>query len=150
MATRATQSKMAKKVATGKAPAAKRAATKSKMSAKSAAAATGQASEEGNQPAKIPKHKLVRDSFTMPRDEYAAIGDLKMRLAKLEQLSKKSELLRAGIKMLASLSDAALLHAVLAVPSIKTGRPNGPSQGQAPDKKISRKNKSAVETGADH
>lgn len=73
--------------------------------------------------AKAKKPKLVRDSFTIPKDEYAAIEDLKQRTAKLAQAAKKSELLRAGLKLLAELDDAALLKAVQAVPSIKTGRP---------------------------
>jgi hypothetical protein len=73
--------------------------------------------------ARLPKHKLVRDSFTIPRPEYAALDALKHRLVLLARPSKKSEVLRAGIKLLVSLSDPALLAALAAVPSIKTGRP---------------------------
>ena len=69
------------------------------------------------------KPKLVRDSFTMPKTEYAAIDVLKQRAAKLARPVKKSELLRAGIKLLSALDDKALLLAVNAVPTIKTGRP---------------------------
>lgn len=74
-------------------------------------------------PAKVKKPKLVRDSYTIPKDEYAVLSDLKQRSAKLAQPAKKSELLRAGIRALAALSDKALLAALQAVPSIKTGRP---------------------------
>lgn len=74
-------------------------------------------------PAKVKKPKLVRDSFTIPKDEYAVIETLKQRAATLAQPVKKSELLRAGLKVLAGLSDAALRSALQAVPSIKTGRP---------------------------
>ena len=74
-------------------------------------------------PAKVKKPKLVRDSFTIPKDEYAALTALKQRSAKLAQPAKKSELLRAGIRALTALSDKALLAALKAVPSIKTGRP---------------------------
>lgn len=70
-----------------------------------------------------PKPKLVRDSFTMPKAEYAVIEQLKRRASVLERPAKKSELLRAGIKALSALSDAALLAALQAVPTIKTGRP---------------------------
>ena len=70
-----------------------------------------------------PKLKLVRDSFTMPKVEYAVIEVLKERAAKLARPVKKSELLRAGIKLLNALDDKALLAAVNAVPTIKTGRP---------------------------
>jgi hypothetical protein len=69
------------------------------------------------------KPKLVRDSFTIPKDEYLVLSDLKARMTKLMQPAKKSELLRAGLKVLATLSDAGIKKALLAVPSIKTGRP---------------------------
>jgi hypothetical protein len=73
--------------------------------------------------AKPAKVKLVRDSFTMPLDEYAVLAVLKQRALSGAHPVKKSELLRAGIKQLAALSDAALLRALKSVPSIKTGRP---------------------------
>lgn len=69
------------------------------------------------------KPKMVRDSFTMPKDEYAVIEALKERALRVGAAAKKSELLRAGIKALAALSDAAFLAAVKAVPTLKTGRP---------------------------
>lgn len=69
------------------------------------------------------KHKLVRDSFTIPKDEYQVLGELKTRLNKLMQPAKKSELLRAGLKALASMSDAGIKKALQDVPAIKTGRP---------------------------
>lgn len=69
------------------------------------------------------KPKLVRDSFTVPKDEYAAIDALKLRAAQQGHEVKKSELLRAGLKLLNGLDDKQLLAALQAVPSIKTGRP---------------------------
>jgi len=69
------------------------------------------------------KPKLVRDSFTIPKIEYAVLDALKARAAKAGAPHKKSELLRAGIKLLATLDDAALVAAMLSVPAIKTGRP---------------------------
>jgi hypothetical protein len=72
---------------------------------------------------KPPREKLVRDSFTMPAAEYALIGQLKHRTLSLARATKKSELLRAGLKALAALSDAALLAVLAATPTIKTGRP---------------------------
>lgn len=82
--------------------------------------------------AKAKKPKLVRDSFTIPKDEYAAIETLKLRTGQLAHTAKKSELLRAGLKLLAGLSDAALLQALQAVPSIKTGRPKAQAEESAP------------------
>jgi len=72
-----------------------------------------------------PKNKLVRDSFTIPKAEYAVLDSLKVRCVNLKRPVKKSELLRAGIGALNGMSDKALLAAVNAVPSLKTGRPTG-------------------------
>lgn len=69
------------------------------------------------------KHKLVRDSFTIPKHEYAALGDLKQRAARLARPVKKSEILRAGIAALSAMTDQPFLSALDAVPSLKTGRP---------------------------
>jgi hypothetical protein len=74
-------------------------------------------------PEKTKKPKLVRDSFTIPKAEYVVLDELKQRAARLTRPAKKSELLRAGIKLLAGLSDAAFLTALEQVPAIKTGRP---------------------------
>lgn len=74
-------------------------------------------------PAKPKKAKLVRDSFTIPKDEYVVIELLKIRAGKLGQSVKKSELLRAGIKALAAMSDTQFKAALSNVPAIKTGRP---------------------------
>jgi hypothetical protein len=73
---------------------------------------------------KLPKLKMERDSFTMPKVEYAQFSVLKERLIKLGQPAKKSELLRAGIMQLTAMTDAALKAAMTKVPTIKTGRPN--------------------------
>jgi hypothetical protein len=77
---------------------------------------------------KAKKPKLVRDSFTIPKDEYAVIEALKQRAVSLAHPVKKSELLRAGLKLLAGLPDAGLRTALEAVPSIKTGRPTKEAQ----------------------
>lgn len=74
-------------------------------------------------PVKLKKPKLVRDSFTIPKDEYVVIDALKTRAGKLGQSVKKSELLRAGVKALAAMSDIQFKAALSNVPTIKTGRP---------------------------
>ncbi len=74
-------------------------------------------------PAKAHKPKLVRDSFTIPKDEYQALDALKTRALGLGQHVRKSELLRAGIQALSAMGDRAFLKAVAAVPTLKTGRP---------------------------
>jgi hypothetical protein len=76
---------------------------------------------------KAKKPKMIRDSFTIPKTEYVVIDALKERAGKLSRAAKKSELLRAGVKALAAMSDAAFLAALTAVPTIKTGRPSAKS-----------------------
>jgi hypothetical protein len=73
---------------------------------------------------KLEKVKMERDSFTMPKDEYAQITLMKARLIAMGQPAKKSELLRAGIKLLAAMSDNTLKTTLAKIPVIKTGRPN--------------------------
>ncbi len=70
------------------------------------------------------KVKMERDSFTMPKDEYAQLSLLKARLTAMGQPAKKSELLRAGVKLLVAMSDNTLKTTLAKVPVIKTGRPN--------------------------
>jgi sRNA-binding protein len=70
------------------------------------------------------KPKLVRDSFTIPKSEYTVLQDLKLRAGMHGTAAKKSEILRAGIKALAAMSDAAFAAALSAVPPVKTGRPS--------------------------
>lgn len=112
----------ARKAAPKKAPSKKAPATKT--SAKQPAAPIpAQAAPQPAAAEKPAKPKLVRDSFTIPRSEYQALEALKQRLVQLTRPTKKSELLRAGLQLLAALPDAKLLAAVRAVPSIKTGRP---------------------------
>ena len=82
--------------------------------------------KEAAKPEKVSKPKkakLIRDSFTMPEHEYAALGELKKRLLPLGVAAKKSELLRAGVALLAKLDDQALGAALAGVEVIKTGRP---------------------------
>ena len=74
-------------------------------------------------PEKPKKPKLVRDSFTIPKAEYAVLDTLKERAAKAGLPAKKSEVLRAGVKALAAMGDAAFAAAMGAVPALKTGRP---------------------------
>lgn len=73
--------------------------------------------------ARATKPKLVRDSFTIPKSEYAVLQALKERALQMKRPTKKSEVLRAGINALKAMSDRAFLAALEAVPSLKTGRP---------------------------
>ena len=69
------------------------------------------------------KKNVVRDSFTMPQNDYAKIGELKQILLKTGMHVKKSELLRAGLHALGKLSALQLKQAMAKMEQIKTGRP---------------------------
>ncbi len=102
--------------------------TKPAISAKPAAAKTKampakKAAKKLTKKDKPEKIKMERDSFTMPKDEYAQLTLLKARLSSMGQPAKKSELLRAGIKLLAAMSDNTLKTTLAKIPVIKTGRP---------------------------
>ncbi|WP_395055702.1 hypothetical protein [Polaromonas sp.] len=105
------------------APAPKRAASPAKPAGKTLTAKKPAPAPRAEKPAKPKKPKLVRDSFTIPKAEYGVLEELKQRAAALAHPVKKSELLRAGIKALAAMPDAAFLTALNNVPAIKTGRP---------------------------
>ena len=94
-----------------------------KTVAKAANGAAAKPSAPTHVEAVKPKHKLVRDSFTIPKAEYLVLDVLKLRAAKLGRPAKKSELIRAGIAALNAMSDKVFLATLKTVPSIKTGRP---------------------------
>ena len=70
------------------------------------------------------KEKVIRDSFTMPKQEFDKIADLKKQCMAFGINIKKSELLRAGLQALSSLTPQQLKIAVSQVEKIKTGRPS--------------------------
>jgi len=113
---------------------------KAKMRAKKAgAAAANKGGEDGaaggagkagaNKPGQ--KQQLVRDSFTIPKNEYHALDQLKKRAMGLQHEVRKGELLRAGLLALAGMADDTFLGALKAVPTLKPGRPKGDKAGAA-------------------
>ena len=72
---------------------------------------------------KIKKPKLVRDSFTMPEQEYALLGKLKKACLAAGVEIKKSELLRIGVAQLAGMDAKKLSAAQAALTPLKAGRP---------------------------
>ena len=88
-----------------------------------AAPAKGTRTKAGPVAAPAARPHLVRDSFTMPEQEYAVLGTVKQACLKAGFEVKKSELLRIGVALLGQL-DMASLRAVLdGLPQLKTGRP---------------------------
>jgi hypothetical protein len=69
------------------------------------------------------KAKLVRDSFTMPEQEYAVLGQVKKACIKAGFEIKKSELLRIGVALISQLDMATLQQVLASLPQLKTGRP---------------------------
>jgi hypothetical protein len=67
------------------------------------------------------KVKVVRDSFTMPQIDYDLIAVLKEKATGAHV--KKSELLRAGLRLLSKLTAAQLKKSIDNLEKIKTGRP---------------------------
>lgn len=87
-----------------------------------AASAKAAASEPARETAKA-KTKLVRDSFTMPQQDFGLIAVLKDRALGFKRPAKKSELLRAGLHALQQLTDAQLRGALDSLVPLKAGRP---------------------------
>ncbi|MEO8152160.1 MAG: hypothetical protein ABI605_03745 [Rhizobacter sp.] len=79
-------------------------------------------SPSADKPVKV-KHKLVRDSFTMPKVDFDLIAVLKDRALGFRQPVKKSELLRAGLRVLSGLPDDTLKATLGTLEALKPGRP---------------------------
>lgn len=125
---------IAKKPAVKRAPAAKPAKAPAPAPVKAPVQATVKVQASATKVEKI-KIKLVRDSFTMPADDWALIAQLKERAVAFKRPAKKSELLRAGLQALAALPDAKLKAALDSLLPLKPGRPKGDKGGDKADKK---------------
>ena len=127
---------MARRAKAAGATASKRAKSVAKQSAETAPNSSSEIAHAVVTTSIVPKAKLVRDSFTIPKSEYMVLDGLKGRAANLTRHVKKSELLRAGIAALNAMSDKTFLAALNGVPSLKTGRPKG-SEAASPSGKES-------------
>lgn len=67
--------------------------------------------------------RVVRDSFSMPADDYALIDELRDACLQQGVAMNKGEILRAGLLALSGMSDRALKRAAGKVVKVKTGRP---------------------------
>ncbi|AYH43373.1 hypothetical protein [Azoarcus sp. DN11] len=78
---------------------------------------------ENTEHAKKPKsEKVVRDSFSMPASEHAGIKSLRIALGKAGRLASKSEVLRAGLKVLGERSVADVLAVLDGLPVADKGK----------------------------
>ena len=114
---------IAKDTATNKAPAlAKKTVQRAaKPAAKKPVKATPESAEK--KPGKAPKVKVVRDSFTMPQDEYQEIARIKDSFRKAGIPVKKSGVLRAGLKALSQLNMAQMKRLMAGLEKVKPSRP---------------------------
>lgn len=67
--------------------------------------------------------KVIRDSFTIPGDEYELISRIKKRCMKAGVSANKSEVLRAGLAVLNAMQDHELAKVFEGLARVKTGRP---------------------------
>lgn len=126
MAARSPKPTRSSKAATPRSSTPKTAVAAAPMPAKSVKPDAKVKTAAAPEPAPMPKPakmRLVRDSFTMPESDHALIGALKKRLLTQQRPTKKSELLRAGLKALAAMTDVQLKTSVESLAPIKTGRP---------------------------
>jgi hypothetical protein len=69
------------------------------------------------------ENKVIRDSFTMPEDDYNLIAEIRTRCLKAGVQVSKSEAIRAGLNALSRMSDKELLAMIDRLAKVKTGRP---------------------------
>ena len=117
-----------KPVVTTAKPAAKKVVNPAKNQPVATKAATKTSSppakpEKPSKAGKPRKQKMVRDSFTMPEEDYSNLTLLKKKCLETGLDVKKSELLRAGLAALSKMSMETLAKALGQVEKIKTGRP---------------------------
>lgn len=96
------------------------AAVKSRFDRADAILGQGKNSEEVATSAIVP---VVRDTFTFPEDDYALLGLIQERCLRSATMINKSEIVRAGLKALAMMSDAELMEIVGGLTKVKPGRP---------------------------
>jgi hypothetical protein len=79
---------------------------------------TAKAQEQS--PAIVP---VVRDTFTFPESDYSLIAEIQDRCLRSATMINKSEIVRAGLKALARMSDTELAEIVGGLTKVKPGRP---------------------------
>ena len=88
--------------------------------AETVAAPAGKAQTEGGKKEK--GEKVVRASFSMPKSEHAQLKVLRKELAKAGRPASRSELLRAGLRLLAAHSGKEVAALVEALPVVPKGK----------------------------
>jgi|SRR5471032_2946175 len=73
-------------------------------------------------PDKKRSSSVVRDTFSMPPDDYGRIDELRTRAALLGRITTKSAVVRAGLHSLLALGDIELLKAINDLEHVQPGR----------------------------
>ncbi|WP_245200343.1 hypothetical protein [Herbaspirillum sp. LeCh32-8] len=111
---------MAPKPAAAPKPAPKAVAPKKPAAPAAAKPALSKAEKKAAKPKKV---KQVRDSFTMPENEYAVLAQVKKSCLKAGVEIKKSDLLRIGVSLIKNLKIAELKDILGGLTPLKVGRP---------------------------
>ena len=82
-----------------------------------------QPKQEKQQKQQKQQKRVVRDSFTLPTDDYELITTIRERCLDSRVTINKSEVSRAGLHALNEMSNPELLAVVDSLTKIKTGRP---------------------------
>lgn len=84
--------------------------------------ATGAGKSEVAEPAE--HRRVIRDSFSLPTNDYALLSTLRERGLKAGVHATKSELIRAGLRVLLEMKEHEFLSALQRLEKVKTGRPS--------------------------
>ena len=68
------------------------------------------------------REKVVRDSFSMPKSEHAALKELRGTLARKGRIYTKSELVRAAVQLLTALKPAEIIKQVDGLAPVAKGK----------------------------
>ncbi|OFZ70244.1 MAG: hypothetical protein A2Z01_05320 [Betaproteobacteria bacterium RBG_16_58_11] len=81
--------------------------------------------DKKSKPEKKKREKVVRDSYSIPKSQYAQLKTMRTDLAKAGRIASKSELLRAGLALLFRQSTTAvkeLIDALIPAPHGKNAK----------------------------
>ncbi len=84
----------------------------------------GETESENAEKTSVEHPRVIRDSFSLPATDYAIIATLRERALKAGVYANKSELVRAGLRLLQEMNEADFVSAVQRIEKIKTGRPS--------------------------
>lgn len=73
--------------------------------------------------AEPPISTIIRDTFSLPPNDYALLEQLRTRAIGLGQVINKSEFVRAGLHALIDMPEQEFFQAIVKIEKIKLGRP---------------------------